>query len=230
MITMLPVELADLLDDTTPGEDAATDAQVAAFIAEHTAAARPSILAGLVNTLAANYETKSRHTSTIAATVGAMKEARAGFYSAQTVIDTIKPMFITAATRPPTGGERQRTTAEAEHEWRGIVAWSVGQALAADLDQVRARVTDKMPDNNEWFTSMANATKPDENTPDGDDDETVRTVPWPTLNDAALHGTAGKIVNLAAPHTEADPAAILVQLLAVFGAAVGPEPHFVAGN
>jgi hypothetical protein len=61
-------------------------------------------------------------------------------------------------------------------------------------------------------------------------DETVRTVPWPTLNNAALHGIAGKIVNLVAPHTEADPAAILVQLLAVFGATVGAEPHFIAGN
>ncbi|MET0994743.1 MAG: DUF3987 domain-containing protein, partial [Mycobacterium sp.] len=61
-------------------------------------------------------------------------------------------------------------------------------------------------------------------------DETVRTVPWPTLSDAALHGAAGKTVNLVAPHTEADPAAILVQLLATFGATLGPEPHFVAGN
>jgi 5S rRNA maturation endonuclease (ribonuclease M5) len=61
-------------------------------------------------------------------------------------------------------------------------------------------------------------------------DETVRTVPWPTLNNAALHGIAGKIVNLVAPHTEADPAAILVQLLAEFGATVGASAHFIAGN
>lgn len=68
---------------------------------------------------------------------------------------------------------------------------------------------------------------------DGDDvtdDDTVPTVPWPTLNNAALHGTAGTIVKLVAPHTEADPAAILVQLLAVFGATIGPKPHIVVGN
>jgi hypothetical protein len=65
---------------------------------------------------------------------------------------------------------------------------------------------------------------------DGDEDETVRTVPWPTLSDAALHGVAGRIVKLAAPHTEADPAAILVHLLAILGAAIGPEPHIVVGN
>ncbi|MDT5348320.1 MAG: hypothetical protein QOH91_1607 [Mycobacterium sp.] len=70
----------------------------------------------------------------------------------------------------------------------------------------------------------------DSGTPSGGDDETVKTVPWPTLSDAALHGTPGEIVNLVAPHTEADPAAILVQLLAVFGATLGPGPHIVAGN
>jgi 5S rRNA maturation endonuclease (ribonuclease M5) len=63
-----------------------------------------------------------------------------------------------------------------------------------------------------------------------DDGQTVSTVPWPTLNNTALHATAGKIVNLLAPHTEADPAALLVQMLAEFGATVGSEPHFIAGN
>lgn len=62
------------------------------------------------------------------------------------------------------------------------------------------------------------------------DDETVKTVPWPSLSDTALHGTAGQIVTLVAPHTEADPAAILLQLLAVFGVTLGSGPHIVAGN
>lgn len=65
---------------------------------------------------------------------------------------------------------------------------------------------------------------------DREDDETVKTVPWPTLNDTALHGTAGQIVTMVAPHTEADPAAILLQLLAVFGVTLGSGPHIVAGN
>ena len=88
-----------------------------------------------------------------------------------------------------------------------------------------------MPDNVEWVNNIADHTKTDENASgEDDDDETVRTVPWPTLNNAALHGIAGKIVNLVAPHTEADPAAVLVQLLAEFGATIGPGPHFIAGN
>ncbi len=60
--------------------------------------------------------------------------------------------------------------------------------------------------------------------------EPVRTVPWPVLNDVALFGALGEIVATVAPHTEADPAAILVQLLGVFGATVGGSPHFVAGS
>ena len=55
-------------------------------------------------------------------------------------------------------------------------------------------------------------------------DEVLPTVPWPTLKDAALHGTAGKIVGAVAPFTEADPAAILLHLLGEFGACVGRNP------
>ena len=44
-VPVLSGELADLLDDASPAEDAATDAAVAAFIAAHRAASRPEILA-----------------------------------------------------------------------------------------------------------------------------------------------------------------------------------------
>jgi hypothetical protein len=45
------------------------------------------------------------------------------------------------------------------------------------------------------------------------------------LHEAALHGVAGRVVRLLAPHTEAHPAAILLQLLASFGNLIGPGPH-----
>ena len=44
----------------------------------------------------------------------------------------------------------------------------------------------------------------------------------------ALTGLSGDIVNAIAPHTEADPAALLSQLLTAFGNVVGRSPHFVA--
>jgi hypothetical protein len=43
---------------------------------------------------------------------------------------------------------------------------------------------------------------------------------------AVYHGLAGEIVQTIAPHTEADPVAILAQLLVAFGAAVGRGAHF----
>ncbi len=46
------------------------------------------------------------------------------------------------------------------------------------------------------------------------------------LADAAFHGLAGDIVRKIAPHTEADPAAMLIQLLVAFGNCVGRGPHF----
>ncbi len=48
--------------------------------------------------------------------------------------------------------------------------------------------------------------------------------PW-VLHEAALYGLAGQAVRTIAPHTEAHPAAILLQLLAVYGNLVGPGPH-----
>jgi hypothetical protein len=48
---------------------------------------------------------------------------------------------------------------------------------------------------------------------------------YPRLPAAALHGLAGTVVRTIAPHTEAHPAAILLQLLAAFGNLVGRGPQ-----
>lgn len=53
-----------------------------------------------------------------------------------------------------------------------------------------------------------------------------REVPWPSpLATAALHGPAGRFVEIVAPHSEADPAALLGIYLAAAGALFGPDPH-----
>ena len=52
---------------------------------------------------------------------------------------------------------------------------------------------------------------------------------FPTLDrQRALHGLAGEIVNAIEPHSEADPVALLVQLLVGFGNAIGRTAHFIA--
>ncbi len=50
---------------------------------------------------------------------------------------------------------------------------------------------------------------------------------WPQrLEKEAYYGVAGEIVRAIEPHTEADPAALLIQLLVAFGSAVGRGPYF----
>jgi hypothetical protein len=49
------------------------------------------------------------------------------------------------------------------------------------------------------------------------------------LREQALYGLAGQVVRTLAPHTEAHPAAILLQFLAAFGNAAGPGPHCLVG-
>jgi hypothetical protein len=54
--------------------------------------------------------------------------------------------------------------------------------------------------------------------------------PWPKLDDTALYGLPGKIVNAIGPHTEADPAAMLFTLFAGSGAMIGRAPHVLTGG
>ncbi|MGL5097558.1 MAG: hypothetical protein ACRDD1_18365, partial [Planctomycetia bacterium] len=60
-----------------------------------------------------------------------------------------------------------------------------------------------------------------------DDDDLSPTAPM--LDVAALYGLAGEIVRSLDPYTEADPAAVLVHLLAGFGSLVGSDPYFPVG-
>ena len=52
---------------------------------------------------------------------------------------------------------------------------------------------------------------------------------WPVLDSAALQGLAGEIVGSVEPHTEADPVAVLINLISAFGNAAGRGPHFRVG-
>ena len=55
-------------------------------------------------------------------------------------------------------------------------------------------------------------------------------VPWPRLADEAFHGLPGEIVNAIEPHTEADPVALLANLLIWFGNAVGRGAFLQVGG
>jgi hypothetical protein len=59
-------------------------------------------------------------------------------------------------------------------------------------------------------------------------EEPVRGGNWPRpLAAAAFHGPLGEMVRFIEPHSEADPAAILIQALVAFGSVVGRSPRWV---
>ena len=51
---------------------------------------------------------------------------------------------------------------------------------------------------------------------------------WPDLPPAALRGIAAEFVDTIGPHTEADPAGLLIDFAVSFGSAVGAGPHAIA--
>lgn len=54
---------------------------------------------------------------------------------------------------------------------------------------------------------------------------------WPAPpGDAVWHGPAGELVRAVAPQTEADPVAMLAQLLVVFGSVLGRTAHWAVGG
>ncbi|MGH3635439.1 MAG: bifunctional DNA primase/polymerase, partial [Mycobacterium sp.] len=150
-LPVLPNEIAELLPDAATAVDAATDAAVAAFLAEHQTATRPDIINGLKKAFSDKIEAgESVHMSAVSTVTGALKEARAGYYPAAAALDTLKPVFLNAVALGGSTGE-VRTGTVAESEWAGILAWAVAQTLAADLDEVHARVAQKMPDETTTF-------------------------------------------------------------------------------
>ena len=53
---------------------------------------------------------------------------------------------------------------------------------------------------------------------------------WPILADEAFHGVAGEIVRTISPQTEADPVALLSQLLTYFGTVIGRRAYHQVGE
>jgi hypothetical protein len=73
-----------------------------------------------------------------------------------------------------------------------------------------------------WDTAEKdrNGTAPEP--PGGEPDLLPAPVPWPDPpEEAAWHGVLGEVSRMIEPQTEADPAAVLVQMLVMFGSAIG---------
>jgi len=190
VVRVLPGELAELLDDATPASDAASDAAVAAFIAEHTTVSRPELLLGRVAQFSAKVAAgTSRHHSMVPIVTGALEEARTGFYPAADAVAELGAAFRAAVT-----GDGSRSDAQARAEWANLIAWGVGQANAANLTQVRAGVAEPMP---------------------RDDTEGLLQLVAPRLRDAMraapIDGNLAQVVELKSRRTSVEQAAALAE-------------------
>ncbi len=138
----LPADIAEQLPAGKPGEDAATDAAVGAFLDKHRGGLTEDGWRGPVRELArAIAAGESRHESAVKSTVWAMDEAAADCYAAKPALVELKRVFLDAVVQKRKGmpDDRVRTDAESRDEWRGIVAWAVGQALAKTPEQIKAK-------------------------------------------------------------------------------------------
>jgi hypothetical protein len=106
-------------------------------------------------------------------------------------------------------------------------ALSVAMAYPPSTEKYGARLAEEV---HRSYSAPGGRKGADSEPPQDAEDEPLRVVPFPVLDPAALYGLAGKIIQAVSPYTEAHPAAMLVQLLAYFGAVVGTGPHIVIGN
>jgi hypothetical protein len=214
--------LEGLTEPTRNGADADPDAAYDVPSAITDGEPSPRVLFKLTEAMTLLYGPSCRHDEIRDQVLGLLRCGKQGEPGVKAALKALQEAFANVV-----GPDRPAGRPQALDEFRKFIYRRLPNGQWVFSEKVARLLADDSYDDTAWAqpAAVVNGQPGDD-----DDDETVRTVPWPTLNNAALHGTAGKIVNLVAPHTEADPAAILVQLLAVFGATVGPEPHFVAGN
>jgi AAA domain-containing protein/bifunctional DNA primase/polymerase-like protein len=125
----LPGELAALLPDAAEAADAATDAEVEAFLSSHTASWQPHRLELTVADLEKRINAgESRHDTAVVKLTLAFKEAARGMFAAREAARRIGEVFTAAACRDLGDDRRTRDKNTARDEYAGIVAWAVAQA------------------------------------------------------------------------------------------------------
>ena len=139
------------------------------------------------------------------------------------------------------------TLADIERRRRELLAWQAAHrapaattAIAADEDSPGAEdpfleEVDRLAEDLEALQALENLQESQAPAPPGqpypaeDLTESSDAPEPPALAGPALHGLAGVVVRTFAAHTEAGPAALLLQFLAAFGNLLGPAPHCTVG-
>jgi hypothetical protein len=123
--------------------------------------------------------------------------------------------FIARVAKTAGDEEWQRREAVVSHTQKRLEKGKPTTGIPELNRLVRHQVVDKLLEWLDIFSAPSNR-------------EARRTQEWPKpLGEDAYYGVAGELVRAIEPETEADPAALLLQLLAGFGNLVGPPPHFV---
>nr|WP_255429677.1 bifunctional DNA primase/polymerase [Streptomonospora sp. PA3] len=202
----LPAALAAALPDASQSADAATDTAVRAFLDEHTRADRPSLITPIVQRFTADVAAaRSRHESMLLPAANAMREARAGLYSAHAAATALQNAFTAALATSRDGTERAIPADTARAEFAGILAWAIAQAQAAPAEEITGVVDgadERAPDEAQMIAELLPFTAPPAPTADGaggvegalatvhqlDADERERTSWWPRSLSAILSG------------------------------------------
>ena len=107
-------------------------------------------------------------------------------------------------------------------------AWPLALTPQADRDAADAAARDVQADRDAWAdrTGAIVATG-DPRDDDGPSDDVLDR--WPRIRGGEFHGVAGELVWAADPHVEADPAAVLIQLLVSLGCYLSQSAYVKVG-
>jgi len=158
----LPGYVASRLADALAAVDAATDRQVKSFLDTYgKPGSRPDLLGFHLGGYAKKVEAgESRHASLSGPLAGAMREAMAGLLDAREAADTMEAVFLAAVGQVPRSSKQgpPRAGPRALGEYRGLLAWAIGQAVGSDPATTLARIADKVPQQD--FVATVPGTQP----------------------------------------------------------------------
>lgn len=148
-IPLLPNDLRRLLKQAAAHEPAMPDAELHAFLDEHSGDNRPAPLRGVVGRFEQQVvDGAGRHNSMVEALPWAFRQAVAGCYPARRAFEELEAAWDRSFDGPQAAARgRTRPT---RGEFAGIAAWAAAQALAADPAETLARLDQKVDDAEFW--------------------------------------------------------------------------------
>lgn len=139
-IPLRPDYLAEVLPKAGEVDDSLTDSEVQKCFASWSKGADTSMLKPVIESFNKEIEDGgSHHEAMVTALCWAMREARAGFYTAKTASSRLKRVYKASFERRNEPADRGRLK-RLDSEWAGLLAWCCAQARRADVKETQAEV------------------------------------------------------------------------------------------